>query len=181
MSRTAVPVQMKDKYIHGAGRMERQEEATPESTDTLRCPSDMAPGAKKEWRRVVGLYKKASINVYTDLDVAMLKAYCIEVDIRDRLYHEWQVEQGGALTVEQLKQTLSERANENGDYVPSVKTTAKTKGINPIIDQIAKHNLNIAKYADKLCLTPTGRALYAVREAKKEVNPLEAFLNNEYC
>ncbi|MFZ3132875.1 MAG: phage terminase small subunit P27 family [Desulfosporosinus sp.] len=42
----------------------------------LRCPSHISKDAKKEWRRIVKLYKELDKPIMSDLDVNALEIYC---------------------------------------------------------------------------------------------------------
>ena len=53
----------------------RKSEPTIKSSE-LKWPSHLSSEAKKEWRRIVKLYKELSVPVLCDLDSHVLEVYC---------------------------------------------------------------------------------------------------------
>lgn len=104
MSRKPIPPELKSEEQQvdiGASRIAAQKAATPRiKTNRLICPKDLTDGAKREWHRVVKLYRECEIDVFNDLDQETLKSYCVAVDIRTQLYQKWKEEQAQALLVD---------------------------------------------------------------------------------
>lgn len=112
--------------------------------DKLTAPSDLSDAAKKEWRRVVRLYRQLELPILNDLDTGLLAAYCSAY----ALFHEAQL---------QLQQEPLVVYSPQGDPKP-----------NPLLRVVEKQGLLIAKYVEQLCLSPVGRAKYAYEKTKAQ-------------
>ncbi len=164
MSRKAIPKELlDDKTVSKVGRTKvaQQQAATPVlEGSALECPSDMSAGAKKEWKRIIDLYRTCNINVLNDLDKATLKSYCVAVDQRDLLYKKWQKEGCELMVLQPTK---------NG-----IKTVP-----NPILRELDRYANTIRILAEELALTPVSRAAYGVRSAKAQKSAIEDFMGDE--
>jgi len=111
-------------------------------------PAEISADAKKEWDRIVGLYKQLNSEVLNDLDLSVLAAYCEAVAIYKKAEAEYQ-------------------------KIPIVvKDTGTGKVIeNPFLKIMNKQGFYIAKYAEQLCLSPVGRARLGVAKAKAATKP----------
>lgn len=57
--------------------LERRKRNEPTiSSSRLKCPTHLSDDAKKEWRRIVKLYKELNRPIITDLDMNALEIYC---------------------------------------------------------------------------------------------------------
>lgn len=123
--------------------------------DTLKAPKSLSAAAKKEWRRIVALYRDLDAKIINDLDVATLGAYCESVAIYQRAQTEYR------------ERPLI--------YMDSNGNPAE----NPYLAIMRKEGQNIAKYAEQLCLSPVGRARMGVAAAKKAVedDPMAKYLS----
>ena len=119
----------------------------------LTPPKELSPEAKKEWKRVVRLYRQLDHDVINDLDLTLLANYCESVAV----YKAAQVAYRTAPLV-----------TEDGKESPYLR----------IMDTCVKQ---IAKAADQLCLSPVGRARMGVIAAKKAVekDPMEQWLQRK--
>ena len=121
----------------------------------LKPPRTLSPAAKKEWRRVVRLYRQLDAEVINDMDVNLLAVYCENVAIFQ------------AAEARSQEQPLADFDAEGMRWIenPYLK----------IMDGAAK---NIMKAAEQLCLSPVGRARMGVMAAKREraADPMEQWL-----
>lgn len=123
-------------------------------TAKLLPPKEMSYDAKKEFKRIVKLYRELDTSILNDLDVSVLSAYCESVSI----YKKAQVEY-------QKKSVVI--VNKNG-----------TIQQNPYIDIMDKQSKNITRLAEQLCLSPVGRARMGIINEKREdeSDPMAALL-----
>ena len=176
--RKAIPPELKDNSTYkDIGAIDRQTALMPRiDSAKLICPSWLPPGAKKEWKRIVGLYRTLEITVLNDLDKAVLTSYVIEVDLRDRLYQEWVKDQ--KIMVEDKTDTIRQRQTASGTPIESTIGNSRKKIVNPVLREIERHNATIRVLAEQLALTPAGRAAYAVRQEKANRSPAEEFMDD---
>lgn len=130
--------------------------AEPKGCKALfKVPREMSPDARKEWRRVVALYKQLDTEVLNDLDLSVLAAYCESVAIYRKAQMEYQ-------------------------KFPLYGQDPKTKLMmeNPYIKIMNREGQNMARYAEQLCLSPVGRARMGLTKGKKnaEQTPMQEFL-----
>jgi P27 family predicted phage terminase small subunit len=110
---------------------------------SFKVPREMSPDARKEWRRVVALYKQLDSEVLNDLDLSVLAAYCESVAIYRKAQLEYQ-------------------------KFPLYGQDPKTKQVmeNPYIKIMNREGQNMARYAEQLCLSPVGRARMGLAKSK---------------
>lgn len=149
---------VKDNAVDRHTRAEMEARIEGEVTGAeakLKPPRSLSPDAKREWRRIVKLYRQLDAEVINDLDVNLLAAYCENVAIFQTAEAAYQ------------EKPLAQWDHENSKWVenPYLK----------IMDGAAK---NIMKAAEQLCLSPVGRARMGVLAAKKEkaTDPMEQWL-----
>ena len=121
--------------------------------DKLSCPKDMTKEAQKIWKGLMKLYKQMDAKILCDLDKHSLRMYCETY----ALYLKTQQ------AVECL--SVSSDAFLNKDFQNLVKTMNKQCEV-------------CTNLAEKLCLTPIGRARMGVAVAKfglKEEKTLDEF------
>ena len=176
--RKAIPPELKDNGTYkDTGAIERQKALVPKVDSAKLAPPKWLPeGARKEWQRVVKLYKTLEIEVLNDLDKAVLTSSVIEVDLRDRLYQEWLKEQ--KIFCDDETNTTRGKFSAAGIPIESTAGTSKRKVINPVLREIERHNATIRVLAEQLALTPAGRAAYAVRQEKANRSPAEEFMED---
>lgn len=143
----------------------------------LSPPKFLTEGAKKEWRRIIRLYKDLTPQILNDLDIGVLTSYCMEVDIRDRLYRQWSEEQQCELLTEVRNNQASQDLTANGEVLRQHTKLTKGKEVNPLLTQISKHNQQIARLGEQLCLSPVGRASYAIKKEKQQRNSVEEMID----
>lgn len=169
---------MKDNDTYkDVGAIERQKALTPRVDSAKLVPPKFLPeGAKKEWKRVVGLYRTLEIEILNDLDQAVLTSYVIEVDLRNRLYMEWLKEE--KLMLEDKTNTMRTKTSASGVPIEGSVGETRRKVVNPILRELERHNATIRVLAEQLALTPAGRAAYAVRQEKANRSPAEDFMGD---
>ena len=156
--RKPTPLKLVDnaKARHTKETLDGRQNGEPEGcTDKLTPPKTISSEAKKEWKRIVKLYRQLDAKIINDLDISTLMAYCESVAIYRRAQEEYQ---------------NCPLVYMNADGRPAE---------NPYITIMRREGQNIAKYAEQLCLSPVGRARMGVAAAKKEAesDPMAAYLN----
>ena len=156
--RKPTPLKLVDnaKARHTKETLDGRQNGEPEGcTDKLTPPKTISSEAKKEWKRIVKLYRQLDAKIINDLDISTLMAYCESVAIYCRAQEEYQ--------------------NRPLVYMNADGRPAE----NPYITIMRREGQNIAKYAEQLCLSPVGRARMGVAAAKKEAesDPMAAYLN----
>lgn len=148
-----------DKRPHRSNAaIEARKENEPRGCDALfKPPTGTSPEARKEWRRVVKLYKQLDTEVLNDLDQAVLTAYCEAVAIYKLAQKEYQ----------KLKGLYGK--------IPGTDTMTE----NPYLKIMHREGQNIARYAEQLCLSPVGRARMGLAKEKREISgdPMDEVLN----
>ena len=115
----------------------------------FRPPRDLSKAAKKEWRRLIKLYRQLDAPILNDLDIAVLASYCESWAIYYRALTDYQAEPwNGRLVVQRTK---------GGPIIE-----------NPFIKIMTREGQNMAKYAEQLCLSPVGRARMGIAKSKQE-------------
>ena len=156
--RKPTPLKLVDnaKARHTKETLDGRQNGEPEGcSDKLSPPKSLSNEARKEWRRIVKLYRQLDAKIINDLDVATLAAYCESTAIYRRAQEEYQ--------------------NRPLVYMNADGRPAE----NPYVTIMRREGQNIAKYAEQLCLSPVGRARMGVAAAKKEAesDPMAAYLN----
>lgn len=143
-----------------AAELESRKANTPSSQqkNKLKCPSGMSEAGAKEWKRIVRLYKEAEKNsgfdFVDDLDESLLASYC-------ESYAVWK----GA---QRDYQTLPLVQFVDGKYVE-----------NPYLLIMDREVKKMSNLADKLCLSPVGRARLGIARTKANAqteDPMAALL-----
>ena len=122
-------------------------------TDSLVPPTKLSKEARKEWKRLVELYRQLDASIINDLDLGMLAAYC-----------------------ESRARFIEAQRKYNPDEL--IQWTEKGPVENPYMRIMDKEGQLIAKYGEQLALTPVGRARIGIAKAKKELenDPMAALL-----
>ena len=121
----------------------------------LRCPEHLSEDAKKEWRRIVKLYKELSHPIVTDLDVNALEIYCEAV-----------------VTYRKAMQKIRETSEV---YVSRSNPTPKK---NPWLTVANEAASQVKKYGEVLLLDPVSRARASLAKDKddEKTDGMSAFL-----
>lgn len=162
MPRPAKPLALIDptKNHITAAEIEGRKTNTPSSgqKNKLKCPSGMSEAGAKEWKRIVRLYKEAEKNsgfdFVDDLDESLLASYC-------ESYAVWK----GA---QRDYQTLPLVQIVDGKYIE-----------NPYLIVMDREVKKMVSLADKLCLSPVGRAKLGLARTKAQAqveDPMAALL-----
>ena len=125
---------------------------------TFKAPKEMSPDARKEWRRVIALYKQLDSEVLNDLDLSILSAYCESVAIFRKAQTQYQ-----KFPI-YWKDTNTGQSQEN-----------------PYLKIMNREGQNMARYAEQLCLSPVGRARMGLAKEKREAeqDPMEEVLQRQ--
>ncbi len=136
----------KDKKINKEVVKRRQEvEETLVAVDRLKCPKRLSTFAKKEWKRVMKIYKTMKARILNDLDVAQLSMYC-------ESYATWAIAQERWAILQKV-------------YSPDAE---EEKEIRHLIDVMERMTKVINSLSEQLCLSPVGRARMGIAIAKKD-------------
>ena len=145
-----------EKARHTKAELDARREGEVSGAESkLTPPRTLSKLAKKEWRRVVKLYRQLDAEVINDLDINLLAAYCENVAIFQEAEAQYQ------------ERPLAEWDEDGAKWVESPYIR--------IMDGAAK---NIMRAAEQLCLSPVGRARMGVMAAKKQRagDPMEQYL-----
>jgi len=135
------PTQQKKSNDEIIRRREIEKTLRPKSN--LTCPNYISDAAKKEWRRIMKLYRSMDADILTDLDVMALIMYCEGTAIYKKAHETW------------VKYNMVVSANpESQRVLDKCFSTMKEQG--KIINDLA----------EQLCLTPVGRARMGIAVAK---------------
>jgi len=157
MGRKPVPIGVLDNKTDRRTKEQLEARAANEPTgcsDELKPPKELSKEAKKEWRRLVKLYRELNISILNDLDLGLLAAYCESRAVFIEAQKMWQT----------------------GELYYTDKKGERRE--NPWIKIMDREGLNIAKYGEQLALSPVGRARIGTAKAKKELedDPMSALL-----
>lgn len=186
--RKATPPELKDNETYkDPGAIKRQKDNMPKlggsNPASLRCPGNLTPGAKKEWIRVVKLYKELDIQILNNLDIAVLTAYCVEVDITQRLYEEWLhgSDKAGpcSLMTSEISSGSRVESTPGGQPLKRSSSSSVKRVVNPLLREYNRHVQTVRVLAEQLALTPAGRAAYAVRKEKANKSAAEDFMGDD--
>lgn len=111
----------------------------------FKAPKELSPEARKEWRRLIALYRDLNVEVLNDLDASVLSAYCESVAIYRK----------------------AQEAYQKFPLVGKDPVTGQPTE-NPYIKIMTKEGQNMARYAEQLCLSPVGRARMGLAREKRE-------------
>ena len=119
----------------------------------LTCPSHLNEESKKEWRRIVKLYKQLDNPIVTDLDRNALEVYCENFSIFRQAHRE----------IKASALLYKDRAGE-----------ARR---NPYVIIANQASDQMKKYGEVLLLDPVSRARSSLTQNKKpeDMTPIEAF------
>jgi len=120
----------------------------------LKCPSHLSPEAKKEWKRIVKLYRELDKPIVTDLDVNALEIYC-EAIVTYR--------------------KAMEKVRETSEVYVSRRDNRPKK--NPWLTVANEAALQVKKYGELLLLDPVSRARAGmVKTDEEKESPMAQFL-----
>jgi P27 family predicted phage terminase small subunit len=144
-----------DKDRFTKEQLENREANEPTlNSAVLKCPAYLPPEAKKEWNRVVKLYRQLSRPIVTDLDVNALEVYCLAV-VRYRK------------ATAKIAETSEVFASKNDPSKPR---------LNPWLKVANDAAIEIKKYGEILLLDPVSRARASIAQSKKnDDDPMAEF------
>jgi P27 family predicted phage terminase small subunit len=127
------------------------------STALLKCPSYISLEAKKEWKRIMKLYRKMEADILSDLDIMALVMYCEATAIYKEAQSTW-TKYGKVVAANPEAQRILDKT-----FVMMEKQTR-------IVSQLS----------EQLCLTPVGRARMGMSAANhKGPSELEKLLDDD--
>lgn len=154
--RKPVPAILLDPAEHKKSKdtIERRQEAEKElqTSAVLRCPTYLTKEAKREWKRVIKLYREMQVDILSDLDKSTLVIYC----------EAWSVYKKAQETWSKYNQVVA--GNPEAQRV-----------LDRCLNVMEKQQRQISSLAEQLCLTPVGRARMGTAKAKNEPSEIEKF------
>ena len=111
----------------------------------LRCPSYVSKEAKKEWKRVMKLYRAMEVDILSDLDTMSLVMYCEATAVYKKAQETWA----------KYQQVVA--ANPEAQRV-----------LDKCFLTMEKQTKIISSLSEQLCLTPVGRARMGMIATKSE-------------
>ncbi len=117
-------------------------------SNKLRCPSHLSDDAKKEWKRIVGIYAELDTPLLNDLDINALEVYCEAV-----------------VTYRKAMQKVRETAEV---YTSRVDPKPRK---NPWLTVANDAAMQIKKYGEILLLDPVSRARVSLTKAVSKNRP----------
>ena len=124
---------------------------------SLSCPKQISDEAKKEWRRLMRLYKSVDSEILCDLDIQTLIMYCEATAIYKKAQETWREHTAVVSNNEKVQLTLDRCLT--------------------IMDRQTRI---ICKLSEQLCITPMERARMAINASNKNTtSSLEALLNED--
>lgn len=149
------PVDHKKSYDEIQAR--RDVEAALQTKATLRCPTYISQEAKKEWRRIMKLYKEMDAEILNDLDTMALVMYCEATAVYKKAQETWV----------RYQQVVA--ANPEAQRI-----------LDKCFQTMERQTKIINNLAEQLCLTPVGRARMGMQAtSKKEPSKLDLLLDEE--
>ena len=112
----------------------------------LNCPKSLSEIAKKEWRRVIRLYKQMGSDILCDLDIQALTMYCEAVAV-------YKIAQAESIRLRNRLTEIQGLAvkDKKDEYLVRECIEINVKTMN-------NQTKIISSLAEQLCLTPVGRA-----------------------
>lgn len=159
--RKPIPASLLDPAEHKKSKDEiesRQKiEQSLKTSSKLTCPKYLSIAAKKEWRRVIKLYRGLDVDVLCDLDISALVIYCEAWSIYKQAQSVW------AKYIENLQSNPETKTRMPEKYFTIMKEQSK------IINSVS----------EQLCLTPVGRARMGMMKKDSDESDVEALFNEE--
>lgn len=115
------------------------------TADRLEPPSGMSSVAKKEWKRIMGLYRQMEADILNDLDISALMMYCEAYAVYRKAEKVW---------------VNFSRIKDPSDTDYKIFNRARVQ----MNDQVKV----VCQLSEQLCLTPVGRARMGIAMAKKK-------------
>lgn len=148
--RRPLPASLIDPEKHKKSKSEIERRKTVEekirgTTSLLWCPPYLTGEAKKEWRRIMKLYKSLDVNILSDLDQTALIMYVEARAIWMKAHETWSKYQTVVAGNPEAQRFLDKAFNT---------MERQTKIINQL--------------ADQLCLTPVGRARMGMNQIEND-------------
>lgn len=149
------PAEHKKSYDEIEAR--KEVEAVLQTKSELRCPTYVSKPAKKEWRRIMKLYRGMEAEILNDLDVMALVMYCEATAVYKKAQETW-VKYQQVVTVNPEAQRVLDKCFQTMERQTKI----------------------ISGLSEQLCLTPVGRARMGMNAAKRlEPSALDLLLEED--
>lgn len=135
----------------------RKENEPKVSSAALRCPGHMSNEAKKEWKRIVKLYRELDQPIMSDLDVNALEIYCEAVAT--------------------YRKAMA-KVRETAEVYVSKSDQNKPKK-NPWLTVANEAATQVKKYGEILLLDPVSRARVGLEKSKPKKSPMADYLRRK--
>lgn len=126
------------------------ESALVDTDAKLKCPKALSPAAKKEWKRIINLYKKLESRILCDLDVTALAMYCEAVAVYQKAQETW-TKYGFVVSSNSQAQNMMDKC----------------------LKIMNEQTRIISSLSEQLCLTPVGRARMGLMKQKEDTEDEE--------
>lgn len=156
-----IPAHLIDPAVYKKSNAELENrknmESKLKSSARLTCPKYLSDAAKKEWRRVIKLYRGLEVDILSDLDVSALVIYCEAWSIYRKAQETW------------AKYTQVVAANPEAQRV-----------LDKCFNIMEKQSKTISSVSEQLCLTPVGRARMGIMGKKDdEESAIDKLFNDD--
>ena len=157
----------------------RVEKSIREKSPKLTCPKYLSPVAKKEFKKMIKIYKSLAVNILSDLDIPTIASYCQSVAIYQDKLNKYNLNNEKLVNYENELEDFRHISTESMDDAEKevhrnmrisqnsliVSTQLKMDRALNIMD---KQTRIMNSLADSLCLTPVGRARMGILAVKKQ-------------
>jgi P27 family predicted phage terminase small subunit len=138
-------------------RVRKKAEAKLNTTAELKCPKYVSDEARKEWNRLMKLYKAMETNILSDLDITALVMYCEATAIYKKAHEVW------------TKYNAVVASNPEAQRV-----------LDKCFYTMERQTKIVNQLAEQLCLTPVGRARMGMAAIKNNgPSELEKLLDDD--
>jgi len=160
--RRPTPASLIDPKTHKKSKKEINKRKAVEKSlrgePKLWCPGYLSEAAKKEWRRLMKIYKSLSVNILSDLDITALAMYCEATAVWKEAQSEWA----------KYRKIIAGNSDQQ-------------KYLDKIVKTMSDQSKIISNLAELLCITPVGRAKMGIMATKKKEGPskLERLMSDD--
>lgn len=126
------------------------ESALVDTDAKLKCPKELSPAAKKEWKRIIKLYQKLESRILCDLDITALAMYCEAVAVYQKAQETW-TKYGFVVSSNSQAQNMMDKC----------------------LKIMNEQTRIISSLSEQLCLTPVGRARMGLMKQKEDTEDEE--------
>jgi P27 family predicted phage terminase small subunit len=159
--RKAIPIQIlretNEKTNHlSKAQLEARANASPSGIPSLlRCPKRLSPEARKEWRRLVKLFRQFKEPLINDLDAGAIEIYVNSI-VEYRL--------------------ANTKIRETSEVYAQKTPMGPVPKINPWVQIRSIAENNIKRFGEILLMEPSSRARIAISKTTEEESPMAKYL-----